>query len=386
MHFTEKLTISIESQFAELAGNLNKKQQKVISLGLGEPNFQTPKEIVIAAYQAMESGFTRYSNPMGILELRKKIVKKLQLENKIETNIDEIIITPGAKMALSLALSAILNPYDEVINFLPCYPSFQNQIIISQPLAKIININLRESDFSIDFKLLEKSITNKTKVVLFNFPHNPTGKMLNKTEFKKLVKILSKKNCWIISDEIYEYLNFSNLKHQSFGSVKNLAKKTITINGFSKAYSMTGWRIGYMHAPKKIMDKVVKIQQHINTNVPVFTQKAAIKAIEMPKNSIRKYNKILLNNFDYLNSSLKKTNKLNVNQSFGGLFSFVNISKTNLNSDRFCYLFLKEFNVATIPGKFFGSSWDNHIRLSLCCDPQNFKIGIKNLIKFLKKL
>ena len=149
---------------------------------------------------------------------------------------------------------------------------------------------------------------------------------------------------------------------------------------------MTGWRIGYMHAPKKIMDKVVKIQQHINTNVPVFTQKAAIKAIEMPKNSIRKYNKILLNNFDYLNSSLKKTNKLNVNQSFGGLFSFVNISKTNLNSDRFCYLFLKEFNVATIPGKFFGSSWDNHIRLSLCCDPKNFKIGIKNLIKFLKKL
>ena len=382
----KKLDESLESKFSIYATKLNRKKKRMISLGLGEPPFETPKHIMQSSYVAMKSGFTKYSTAKGLFELRKAISKKLKKENKLIINPDEIVITPGAKMALSLSLIALLKPGDEVVNFFPCYPSYPQQIRLAQSFVKIKNFHLNKKDFSIDFKKLAKTITKKTKVIIINFPHNPTGKMLSINEMKKLKKVLLKTNCWIISDEIYEYLNFSKKKHLSIGSDKKLSNRTITINGFSKAYGMTGWRIGYLASKNKIIHTISKIHQHMNTNVAPFIQKAALTGILRGRNHLKFYNNQLKINRDYIVRALKKSVLFSVHPSDGGLFVLINISKTKVKSDNFSYKFLKLFNVATIPGIHFGKNWDDHVRISLTENKKNFILGIQRLLKFEKQL
>ena len=290
-------------------------------------------------------------------------------------------------MALSLALSSILEPGDEVINILPCYPSFPQQVVIANSYVKLINLNLNKNDFSIDFIRLKKILSKRTKAIIINFPHNPTGRMLTLEEIRKLKKILSKNNCWIISDEIYEYLNFSGKKHFSIASDKNFENRCITINGFSKAFSMTGWRIGYVATKNKIINLINKIHQHMNTNVPTFTQKAAIKAIKMQRNHILRYNSQLKFNNDYILKILKDKSKLlSIIPSDGGLFAFMNIKKTGYNSDKFCDQLLKRHQVASIPGYYFGKRGDDHVRISLIENKFRFKQAVDRLLKFEKLL
>ena len=388
MHKQKKkiLSISLESKFASTASKFNKKKKKIISLGLGEPMFNTPDAIISSAYRAMKSGYTKYSDSKGLFELRDKISTKLKSENKISVDPDQIIITPGAKMALSISLASILEPGDEVINILPCYPSFFQQILIANSYAKVINLDLKKNDFSIDYIKLKKILSKKTKVIILNFPHNPTGKMLSLQELEKLKKILSKYKCWIISDEIYEYLNFNKKKHLSIAADENFASRCITINGFSKAYSMTGWRIGYLATKNKIINLMNKVHQNMNTNVATFTQKAAMEAISMKKKHLKSYNKQLKKNYDYIAKSLKESNLLSINPCDGGLFTFMNISKTSYKSDEFCNQLLKRFNVASIPGFYFGRGWNDHVRISLVETQKNFREGIRRLSQFEKLL
>ena len=377
-----KMKDSIESKFSNYAKNLNKKGKDIISLGVGEPLFNTPNPVISSAYRAMHDGFTRYSDSRGIFELRKALSNKLRFENQIYVKPNQIIITPGAKMALSLSLMAILESGDEIINIQPCYPSFPQQILIANSSVKVKNLELEKNDFSIDYSKLKKILSKKTKAIILNFPHNPTGKMLSLEEMKKLKQVLSNSECWIISDEIYEYLNFSKKKHLSIASDKDFAKRCITINGFSKAYGMTGWRIGYLATKNKIIGLINKIHQHMNTNVAPFVQKAALDAMMMKRKNIKNFNSLLKFNNDYIFTSIKKSKLLSIVQSDGGLFAFMNIRKTNLNSDEFSYQFLKRFNVATIPGFYFGEKWDDHIRISLVENKKRFKEGVKKLLKF----
>ena len=300
MQSSKKLKMSIESRFANLASKYNKKKEKLISLGLGEPYFNTHKKIIFSAFKAMREGHTKYSSSMGIYDLRKKVANKLKKENNIKTNANRILITSGAKMALSLALGSIIKKNDEVVNILPCYPSYLNQILISCPQAKIRNINLEKRNFQLNIEDLKNTINKKTKVIILNFPHNPTGRMLTKKEFSIINNFLIKQKCWIISDEIYESLNFNGQKSYSFGSVKSLSDRVITINGFSKSYSMTGWRIGYLCAPHTVIKKANLLHQNLNTNVPVFSQMAALNAMKMPKSYLKKNNLALLRNWKYL--------------------------------------------------------------------------------------
>ena len=382
MDIFKRINLSLESKYSLLAKKFRNKKN-YISLGLGEPNFPTSNKIISSANLAMKDGFTRYSSPFGLEDLRLKISNKLNQENKLNTHPDQIIITPGAKMALSMVLSVILEEYDEVIVIDPSYPSYKNQILIAQPKAKIRILNLSKDDFSIDLNKLNYLFNKKTKAIIFNYPHSPTGKILKIFELKKLIDFLYKKNCWIISDEVYEKLNFSKKKHYSFGSFKKIQKKTITINSFSKAFSMTGWRIGYIHANKKIINKISKIQQHTLNNVPSFIQKAAITALSKDDKDINKFNLLLNRNLKYLSQCIKKSKNLNLIDSEGGLFSFVSIQNIQkVRSEQFSSLFLNKFKVFTTPGVFFGKEWDDHIRISLSCDEILFKKAIKKLIKF----
>jgi len=382
MKLSPEIQDSIELRFAALARKMNKKGRSIISLGLGEPSFPTPTSIIDAAAEAMKQGHTRYSNPFGLLELREAISKKLEIENGIKANPSEIMVTSGAKMALSLALASILQPGDEIINILPCYPSYIPQIRIAEPEAVIRNIDLLKNDFSLDLEAIRANLSPRTKALIINFPHNPTGKMLHKHELNSLVSLLEDHDCWLISDEIYERLNFSGRKHLSPGSVASIADRTITINGFSKAFSMTGWRIGYLVAKGPIMKTIGKLQQHMNTNIPPFIQKAALTALSIPDDFISEYNRQLDINYRALGAAISSGSILSMPKSEGGLFAFVDISGTGLNSDQFCTQLLENHSVAATPGIVFGSAWDGHIRISLSASKDDFSEGVNRLLSF----
>ena len=387
MKISNKISDSIELNFSKIARKMNREKKIFYSLGLGEPDFNTPNFIIKSSYQAMKKGLTKYSNPAGIYDLRKEICKKLKKENKIESSPEEIIVTPGSKMALSLSLMSLLQPKDEVVYISPAYTSYFPQILLSESNIVIKKICLNPHNYQINFDKLNKLINFKTKVILINFPHNPTGQILKIDQVKKFELILNKhKRCFLISDEIYEKLNFKGKKSISPASFKSIKKRVLTINGFSKAYAMTGWRIGYCHAQKDLIKKMIKIQQHMNTNVPVFTQVAAISAYKRKSTHINRFNKKLKDNQKYLVKKLGVNKKVKFVESYGGLFIFLNIKKTKQSSDKFCSNLLKKYSVAVTPGYYFGKEWKHYIRISLAQNIQVFKKAIDYLNKYLIKI
>ncbi len=385
MKLPKNIQESLELKFSQLARKMDKKNQISYSLGLGEPNYSTPKFIIDEAYLAMKKGFTKYSNPVGDFLLRKKISEKLKIDNKIMALPNEIIISSGSKMSLYLALLTLVQPRDHVVYISPCYTSYLPQILLSESKVNVTNFDL-DKNFAIDFAKLKKIITKKTKLILINFPHNPTGQILNQNDLYQFEKILKKnKKCFLISDEIYKDNLFSNYKHLSPASVKNISKRVITIGGFSKSYSMTGWRIGYSHARKDITLKMAKIQQHILTNVPLFIQKAALKALTSKSKHLKEFNKLLKKNHEYANKVLSKNSFFHFNKSYGGFFIFLKIKK-NITSDNFCTSLLKKYNVAVTPGKYFGKNFNKYIRISLSQKHNVFKKAIDLIDRFTNKI
>lgn len=382
MKLSPEIQDSLELRFSTLARRMDERGERIISLGLGEPSFPTPPEIIDAAAEAMRQGFTRYSNPMGLSDLREALCTKLARDNGIHAKPSDIMVTPGAKMALSLALAAILEPGDEVINLLPCYPSYLPQIRIAEPSAVIKNLDFKRQDFGLDLDRLAQLLTPRVKAVILNFPHNPTGRMLIPDELRALVELLSKHTCRVISDEIYERLNFSGTVHLSLGATEALAARTITINGFSKAFSMTGWRIGYLVAKGSIMTTICKLQQHLNTNVAPFIQKGALAALSLPPAFFDKYNRRLAGNAKCLADAAAASPHLRMRPGQGGAFAFLDITKTGVGSDAFCSGLIERHRVAVTPGVNFGSAWDDHVRISLDTDAAEFAKGIDRLTNF----
>ncbi len=373
-------------KFAELAREKNRRKERVISLGLGEPCFETPAEIVQSTYEAIKSGYTRYSNPSGLPELRELIRDKLLRENGIAARVENIIITPGAKQAMLLALMSILEPGDEVINITPCYVSYLPQIKIAEPSAIVHNIDLIKKDFSLDLDGIKRALNKKTKAIILNFPHNPTGKMLSDEEIAGLSDILKRTSSYIISDEVYEKLNFSGMPYRSIGSIKEFSDRAIVINGFSKTFNMTGWRIGYLVAPKAVADTVSRLQQHINTNTCTFIQKGSCAAFSLADGFLKKYNSNLKDNADNLDGMVRANGILKLVRPQGGLFAFLDISDCGIGSDDFCASLLSKKNVVTIPGVSFGENWDDHIRISLVTGRKDFAEGVSLIDSFVKEL
>ena len=382
MKLSKKISDSLELKFSRLARTMNKKNKISYSLGLGEPNYLTPKFIIEEAYSSMKKGFTKYSSPIGDYLLRKKIAEKLKIDNKIKANPEEILISAGSKMSLYLTLLALIQPKDHVIYISPCYTSYLPQILLSESNVEITSFDLNK-DFKIDYKKLKKKVKKNTKVILINFPHNPTGQILKSSDLIELEKILKKnKKCYLISDEIYKDNIFSKNKHLSPASLKSIANRVVTISGFSKSFSMTGWRIGYSHANKKITSNMIKIQQHILTNVPLFIQKAALKALTIKSDHLKNFNNLINKNYIYADKVLSKNPFFFFNKSYGGFFIFLKIKKKNLSSDKFCTDLLKKYNVAVTPGKYFGKNFNNYIRISLSQKNIIFKKAINLINKF----
>lgn len=382
MKFSSGIEDSIELRFSTLARCANREGRDIISFGLGEPDFPTPVPVIEAAAKAMRDGFTRYSDPLGLSELRERICGKLAAENGVRVESNRVLVAPGAKMALSLALGAILEPGDEVINISPCYSSYVPQILIAEPTATIHNVGLRRLDFRLDLDRIADLLGPRTKAVLINSPHNPTGWMIAESEAATLVSLLKDSACYIVSDEVYERLNFGRAPHVSIGRYPEVAARTVTINGFSKAYAMTGWRIGYLAAPEALMSRISRLQQHLNTNTATFIQKAALAALDLPDDYIAAYNARLRANAECLAVAVADTNALSLVAPSGGLFAFVNIASTGMDSDSFASGLLESHDVAATPGVAFGRDWNDHVRVSLAIDADRFRLGAERLSAF----
>ena len=359
---------------------LNNKQ--IISLGLGEPCFDTPEEIKTATIEALQSGFTKYTNPRGLFELRDLIANKLLAENNIITDSDSVFITTGAKQALLVAFQALLEPGDEVIVIEPCFISFEPIIRIAQRNVKVVSIQLESSSFNLDLTSLKTAINSNTKAILLNFPHNPTGAILSNHELIEIRNIMMEyPNCFIVSDELYEYLVWDPFSHISIASDIYLASRVFTINGMSKAYAMTGWRIGFLCCPKIFRNKVSHILTHSNMNVTSFIQKGSCKCFSIDKAYLLDHMSLIRRNYNYLYDILSPL-KFVIVKPKGGFFAFIQITHLSRfpDSDEYAAYLANRYCVAVSPGIQFGSKWGNYLRISLSVPSDIFTKGI-NLIK-----
>ncbi|MCR6513607.1 pyridoxal phosphate-dependent aminotransferase [Clostridium sp. LY3-2] len=376
---------SITLEITAKAKSLKESGVDVISFGAGEPDFNTPKNIIDAAYKAMLDGKTKYTQTSGILELREAICKKFKEDNDLEYKVDQILVSTGAKQSLANAFLAILNPEDEVIMATPYWVSYPELIKLADGKPVFLN-NSKDNGYKLNREELEKALTSKTKAFIINSPNNPTGTIYTKEELYDLAKFAEENNLIIISDEIYEKLIYDNEKHISIASLSPYAyKNTIVINGFSKSSAMTGWRIGYAAANKEIIKLMTSIQSHTTSNTCSVTQYAALEALNGPKDELLKMVKAFEDRKNFMVKLLKGLKDIDIIEPKGAFYVMVDITKY-LNDDikdslEFSKELLEKEKVAVIPGIGFGL--EGYIRLSYAISKEQIEEGIERIKNFL---
>jgi len=376
MLFSPEIKESPTLLLGEKARQKEAEGEKIISLAVGEPDFATPEYIIDAKKQALDEGYTKYSTPQGLYELRTLIAK----ENKHYTA-DEVIIFPGAKAAIHAALVSILEPGDEVIIIAPYYVSYPAMIKLAEPKAKIIKLALNK-DFTFPIEKLKEKITKKTKLLIVNYPNNPTGQILSFQETMKIVNLVFQNKIYLLSDEIYDKLNFSGKAFHSFGEFPLIKDQLVVVNGFSKTYAMTGFRLGYALSNKALVHKMNLVNQSIHTNTATFIQKGAIAALTNKPMFLIPYNNELKERALFLHEEINKLPLFSGVLPDGAFYYFMNISKTKLTSTEFANKLLEEHNLLVVPGIAFGEKFDKYVRLSLCVPMDTLKTAVEILKKY----
>ena len=364
-------------KFFDIANSI----EDCISLGVGEPDFETPWHITEEGIYSLEQGRTFYTSNQGLPELREEIAKWNKRKYNLDYSKDEVIITCGGSEAIDIALRATLNPGDEVIILEPNYVCYEPDIILAGGVP--IKIKLKnENEFRLTPEELESVITPKTKILLMNYPNNPTGAIMAKEDLEKIAKVIINHDLLVITDEIYSELTYEG-KHFSIGALPGMRDRTITINGFSKTYSMTGWRLGYVIGPKEIMEQVKKIHQFVVMSAPTISQYAGLEALRNGDNDIERMKKEYDKRRKYL---LKEFNRLGLPcfEPKGAFYIFPSIQKTGMTSEAFCSALLQEKHIATVPGTAFGASGEGHIRCSYATGIDKLNLAVKGIKAFLE--
>ena len=378
-------------QVKEKALALKAAGKEVIDLTAGEPDFQTPQYIKEAGIKAIKDGFTKYTQNTGIPSLRQKIAQKLKTDNHLEYSPDQIIVSNGAKQCILNALMAIMNPGDEVLMQSPYWVSYPEQAVIAG--GKPVVIETRQSDWKIVPQELNKKISPRTRVIILNSPSNPTGIVYSREELNSLAEVLQDKDIWIISDEIYEKIIFDGKKHFSIAAFDNLIEKCIVINGFSKSYSMTGWRLGYAAGPAAIIKAMSKIQSHYTSNASSISQKAAEAALTGPEDEVIQMTTIFEQRRDYIKGRLDSKPYFDYIFPQGAFYFFIDVSKIFgkkvgnqiiSNSVDFSAFVTENYYLVSVPGVAFGA--DNFIRISFAASQEQLEIGMNRLIQAMDDL
>lgn len=367
------------------ASEMKSKGIDVISLSLGEPDFKTPSHICDGAKKAIDSGnYFSYPPVNGYLDLREAISKKFSIENNLDYHPNNIIVSNGVKQSITNVMFSLLNKGDEVIVFSPYWVSYDAIIKLADGIPIHLNGNI-ENDFKPSANDLEKSVSSKTKLIIFSSPCNPTGSVFTKNELESYSKVILKYNLYVISDEIYEHINFLN-NHFSIGSLEGMNERTITLNGFSKAFAMTGWRLGYMGAPEWISKACKKMQGQTTSANCSIAQRAALIALNSGNKSAIEMKNEYFKRRDLVYNLLNKITGFKVNIPKGAFYFFPNIeeligksfkdNKIESASD-LCMYYLNEAKVSLVPGEDFGAP--NCIRLSYAASEKNLIEAITRL-------
>ena len=389
----QRIEASVTLAITAKAKEMKENGIDVISFGAGEPDFNTPENIINAAIKAMEEGNTKYTSVNGILPLREAICKKFKEDNGLIYKPSQIVVSTGAKQTLANVFLAILNPGDEVIVPNPYWVSYPELIRLADGKAVFV-----ESDESSSYKYtkenLEKTVTEKTKAIILNTPNNPTGTIYNREELTEIAEFAKKYNLIIVSDEMYEKLIYDGESHVSIASISEDAyERTIVINGLSKSYAMTGWRLGYCGATEKIAKLMTNIQSHMTSNVCSITQYAAVEALNGPQDKVKEMIVEFEKRRNYMAKTLQEMNNLSIIKPQGAFYIMINIDKClgkEINGEKindsmdFSAKLLEYGKVAVIPGKAFGL--DNYVRVSYATSMELIEKGLERINKFVNKL
>ena len=364
--------------------DLVQEMPDAISLGVGEPDFDTPWHIREEGIFSLERGRTFYTSNAGLLELRKAISAYLKRKQRLDYDpLHEVLVTVGGSEGIDLALRAMLNPGDEVILPEPCYVSYLPCIKLADGVPVTINLK-EENEFKLTPEELLGAITDKTKILILSYPNNPTGAIMTRSDLEPLVKIIKEKDIFVISDEIYAELTYQ-MDHCSIASFPGMRERTIVINGFSKSFAMTGWRLGFAVGPENILKQMTKIHQFAIMAAPTTSQYAAIEAmesgdddVELMRKSYNQRRRFLLNQFQEMG--------LQCFEPRGAFYMFPCIKEFGMTSDEFANRFLHEEEVAVIPGTAFGDCGEGFLRISYAYSIEELKEALGRLANFVERL
>ena len=362
---------------------LTMDNDKVISLGVGEPDFDTPWNVSKAAITSIEKGMTMYTSNRGLPDLCSALSKDLEQRYHTPYSPSEIIVTTGVSEGFDIAVRAVVNPGDEVIVVDPCFVSYKSEVIMAG--GKPVSLPCEAKDqFKVTPDALMEKITQNSKTLIINFPNNPTGGVMGKDDLKAIADIIIDHDLLLISDEVYSELTYEG-SHVSAASIDGLWERTITLNGFSKAYAMTGWRLGYLCAPKEICDAALKIHQYVMMSAPTAAQFAAIEAL---KNAEDAKNQMVAEYRIRRNLFVKGLNDVGLpcHLPKGAFYAFPSIEGTGLSDEEFAERLLKEQQVAVVPGSAFGESGAGHIRTCYAVDRAKLTEAVRRIGVFVESL
>ena len=359
------------------------EMKDAISLGVGEPDFDTPWHIREEGIYSLEHGRTFYTSNAGLKELKEEVAKYLFRRFLLTYDPGhEIMITVGGSEAIDAAFRAMLDPGDEVLIPQPCYVSYEPCVVLAG--GKPVIIELQEKDeFKLTREQLLSSITEKTKILVLPFPNNPTGAIMTKEDLKEIVDVIIEKDLYVISDEIYSELTY-NRDHVSIASFPGMLERTILINGFSKSYAMTGWRLGYACAPKVILEQMLKIHQYAIMCAPTTSQYAAVEALRNGDEDVVKMREAYNQRRNYLMKAFKEMG-LQCFEPFGAFYVFPSIQKFGMTSDEFATKLLQEEKIAVVPGTAFGKSGEGFVRISYAYSIDDLKEALSRIERFIER-
>ncbi len=374
------LSLSIDSK----AKAMKAEGIDVINFGAGEPDFDTPDHIKASAMGALDAGFTKYTPSSGIPELRAAISEKLKTENGLDYKPSQIIVTAGCKHACYEAIMALVDPDDEVIIPAPYWLSYPEMVKLAGAEPIVVQTTV-ETGYKITPDQFRDAMSPRTKMIILNTPGNPTGAVYTENELAALAEVALEEEILILSDEIYEKLTYDGVKHVSIASLgQSVYDMTITVNGFSKPYAMTGWRLGYIAAPEWVVKAIDSMQSHSTSNMTSFAQKGALAAYKGPQECVQE----MLKEFDRrrkrVMEMLKEIPRITFQRPEGAFYVLINVSGTGLKSSEFCERLLEKKKVAMVPGIAFGD--DATVRLSYATSMENVEKGVERIAEFVKSL
>lgn len=360
------------------------EMKDAISLGVGEPDFDTPWHIRDEGIYSLEKGRTFYTSNAGLKELRQEICT--YMKRKYDIGYDwakEVLITVGGSEAIDIGLRAMINPGEEVLIPQPSYVSYEPCAILAGAKPVIINLK-EENDFRLTAAELEEAITDKTKILILPFPNNPTGAIMERKDLEAIAEVIKKHDIFVMSDEIYAELSYKE-KHVSIASLPGMQERTIVINGFSKAYAMTGWRLGYACGPAEVIAQMTKIHQFAIMCAPTTSQYAAVEALKNGDGDIEEMRLAYNQRRRYLMNAFREMG-LECFEPYGAFYVFPCIKEFGMTSEEFATKFLEEEKVAVVPGTAFGDCGEGYLRISYAYSLENLKVAIGRLERFVKKL